>query len=78
MSAKQLMPNQCAVLHPIYGVQDCCLCNRNDEIDLLKSDINWLLQYIEIPKKLSKETKAYMKSHIEKIRLHARQGLKIN
>ena len=39
MSAKQLLPNQCSILHQYYLPQDCCLCNARREIDELKTEI---------------------------------------
>ena len=31
MSTKQLLPNQCDLLHLVYGKQDCCLCTAKEK-----------------------------------------------
>lgn len=72
------MPNQCDVLHPIYGVHDCCLCNSRVNVGELKSDIQWLLQYVEIPNNLPEPTREYMEKRVAIIRQHALQGLLLN
>ncbi len=42
MSAKALLPNQCDVLHSIYGRDDCCLCKANAMIQELKWELEAL------------------------------------
>lgn len=39
---KCLLPNQCAVLHLIYGQCDCCLCNALARIKELETQIEIL------------------------------------
>jgi hypothetical protein len=39
MSTKQPLPNQCDMLHPIYGKDDCCLCKANKKIIDLTSEV---------------------------------------
>jgi len=39
MTTKMLLPNQCALLHPIYGQDDCCLCKANQRIAELETAI---------------------------------------
>ncbi len=41
------MPNQCDVLHPIYGVHDRCLCNERAATSILKQDIKFLVDFID-------------------------------
>lgn len=41
--AKALLPNQCDFLHPIFGQDNCCLCNANLRIKELEDKI-WELQ----------------------------------
>lgn len=40
--AKVLLPNQCNILHPIYGPQDCCICQANARITELEAEIQRL------------------------------------
>lgn len=42
MTAKQLLPNQCDYLHPFYGVDNCCLCKANEEIERLRERLKIL------------------------------------
>jgi len=78
MAAKQGPLNQCDILHPIYGLDNCCLCGAKSEVNQLKSDISWLLQFVELPPDCSYATKQYMKKHIAEIRQRASKGLLLN
>ena len=40
--AKQLTVDQCLVLHPIYGQNDCCLCKANQQIKELEAKVKEL------------------------------------
>lgn len=42
MSAKTLLPNQCDLLHPFYGQDNCCLCMANVRIAELEKKIEEL------------------------------------
>ena len=39
MSAKQLLPNQCNILHPVTGVENCCLCAERAETMRLRAEV---------------------------------------
>lgn len=46
MAAKQLIPNQHTPLHFIYDKDDCCLCASKFDNDILRMDIDYLLQFV--------------------------------
>jgi len=47
MTAKQMLPNQCDLLHPFYGPDNCCLCREKAEVQLLKAEIERLRKALE-------------------------------
>jgi len=51
MSAKQLLPNQCDLLHLVYGQPNCCLCGAKLKIDELEEAIKDLKELLAKEKK---------------------------
>lgn len=39
MATKYLSPIQCNVLHPIYGIENCCICQANIRIKELQEQL---------------------------------------
>ena len=39
MSAKQLLPSQCDILHQYWPVNECCLCKANERIVELEKQV---------------------------------------
>jgi len=46
MTVKQLLPNQCDLLHHVYGENDCCLCEAKHKIEELEREIEQLKQQL--------------------------------
>jgi hypothetical protein len=38
MATKQLLPNQCNILHPVTGADKCCLCAERAETARLRAE----------------------------------------
>ena len=57
---KQWMPNQCVLLHFLYGFDNCC--NARRENTLLKEDLEFLIDNVE------SEGNAYVDDRIKLIR----------
>jgi hypothetical protein len=70
MAAKVGPTNQCEVLHPIYGFDNCCLCNARQELNNLKLDIGFLIRDYE------SYLEAYTNAYIRLVDLQ-RKGVKV-
>jgi hypothetical protein len=44
--ANKQSQNQCIPLHDIYGKDNCCLCGSRFENEILRMDIDYLLQFV--------------------------------